>query len=124
MFEHATMTAPMRSGERRSSNRRSILAILAIFAMAILAKDLTLETPLMAGDEYGYFAPVQTFPDLSARFAVDPYLPRYYSPAFTVLGTALSRVSQRPEVLLKIVHTAGFVGIVLVFLAGILIGSS
>ena len=100
-----------------SWRRWSILAILTIVATAILAKDLTLETPLMAGDEYGYFAPVQTFPDLSARFAVDPYLPRYYSPAFTVVGTALSRVSQRPEVLLKVVHTAGFVGIVLVFLA-------
>src|SRR6185437_5934289 len=80
-------------------------------------RNLVLESPLMAGDEYGYFAPVQTFPDLSARFAVDPYLPRYYSPTFTVVGAALSRLSTRPELLLKVVYSAGFVAIVLMFLA-------
>jgi len=91
--------------------------VLAVVGSLILARNLLLESPLMAGDEYGYFAPVQTFPNLSERFAVDPYLPRYYSPLFSAYGAALAIVSSRPELLLKALNTAGFIAVVLLFLA-------
>ena len=97
--------------------RRQIVIVLTIVGALLLAKNLMLESPLMAGDEYGYFAPSQTFPNLSERFAGDPYIPRYYSPVLSACGALLAVISNHPELLLKIFNTVAFVSIVLVFLA-------
>src|ERR1700754_3088460 len=70
-----------RWGFLRPDGRR-IAPLLLIVVSIILARNLLLESPLMAGDEYAYFAAAQTFPHSGERFAFDPYLPRIYSPAF------------------------------------------
>jgi phosphoglycerol transferase len=62
----------------------------------------------MAGDEYAYFAAAQTFPHSAERFTYDPYLPRIYSPVFAVYGRMLFSLSDRPELLLKVLNTACF----------------
>src|SRR6187200_496317 len=100
----------------REQLKISIAAMLVLVAAAILARNLSLESPLMAGDEYAYFAAAQTFPNSGERFASDPYLPRIYSPAFAAYGSVLVRLSDRPALVMKVLNTLSFVLTTLLFL--------
>src|SRR5207244_3702618 len=77
---------------------------------------LALESPLMSGDEYAYFAAAQTFPDSAERYASDQYLPRIYSPVFAAYGRTFFSLSDRPELLLKALNTICFALTTLLFL--------
>ena len=95
---------------------RVIAPLLFVLATIILLRNLALDSPLMAGDEYAYFAAAQTFPDSAERFAFDPYLPRIYSPVFAAYGGLLASLSARPELLMKALNTVAFVRLTLLFL--------
>jgi hypothetical protein len=100
----------------RSLNRTTWIALLAVLATVILLRNLALDSPLMAGDEYAYFAAAQTFPDTAARYDRDPSLPRIYSPVFAAYGRTLALVSPRPELLMKALNTLCFALTALLFL--------
>src|SRR3954470_15700816 len=80
---------------------RIIAVLIGVVTALVLLRNLILDSPLMAGDEYAYFAAAQMFPDAALRYAGDPYLPQIYSPVFAGLGRALFAVSDRPELLMK-----------------------
>jgi phosphoglycerol transferase len=96
--------------------RTRVATILVILTTIILLRNLALESPLMAGDEYAYFAAAQTFPHSAERFAYDPHLPRIYSPVFAAYGRILFSLSDRPELLLKALNTVCFALTTLLFL--------
>jgi phosphoglycerol transferase len=87
---------------------RRVAPLLLIVVSILLARNLLLESPLMAGDEYAYFAAAQTFPNSAERFAFDPYLPRVYNPVFAAYGSLMVQLSNRPELLLKTFNTVAF----------------
>ena len=94
-----------------------LAALLVLIPAIILARNLTVENPLLSGDEYAYFAAAETFPHSSERFAVDPFLPRIYSPVFAAYGRVWFALSDRPELLMKVVNTLAFVATMALFLA-------
>jgi phosphoglycerol transferase len=102
----------------RSENRRRtrVATVLAILTTIILLRNLALESPIMAGDEYKYFAAAQTFPRTAERFISDPYLPRINSPVFAAYGRALFSLSDRPELLLKALNAVCFALTTVLFL--------
>jgi phosphoglycerol transferase len=96
---------------------RGCVAVLVILLTTlILVRNLALDSPLMAGDEYAYLAEAQTFPDSAGRYASDPYLPRVYSPVFAAYGRMFFSLSDRPDLLLKALNTVCFVLTTLLFL--------
>jgi phosphoglycerol transferase len=95
---------------------RLLVALFIIAAMLLVLRNLAFDSPLMAGDEYAYAAAAQTFPDPSARFAGDSYLPRIYSPVFSGYGRLLFGLSPRPEYLIKVLNVLAFVGATALFL--------
>jgi len=94
-----------------------ITTFYVIVATLLLLRNVALESPLMAGDEYAYFAAAQTFPHSAERFISDPHLPRIYSPVFAAYGHALFAAASRPEYLMKALNVLAFAGAVAVFLS-------
>ena len=87
---------------------RWIVTFFMLGAAILLLRNLALDSPLMPGDEYAYFAAAQTFPDSAERFRADPYLPRIYSPMFAGYGRVLNSLSPRPEHLMKVLNVLAF----------------
>jgi phosphoglycerol transferase len=115
---HLTNPPIQRQSARVSEyqGRTRVATILVILTTIILLRNLALESPLMAGDEYAYFAAAQTFPHSEERFSSDPYLPRIYSPVFAAYGRILFSLSDHPELLLKALNTVSFLLTTLLFL--------
>jgi hypothetical protein len=96
--------------------RGCVAVLLVLLTTLILVRNLALDSPLMAGDEYAYLAEAQTFPDSADRYASDPYLPRVYSPVFAAYGRLFFSLSDRPDLLLKALNTVCFALTTLLFL--------
>jgi phosphoglycerol transferase len=96
--------------------RQCVAVLLILLTTLMLVRNLALESPLMAGDEYAYLAEAQTFPDSAGRYASDPYLPRVYSPVFAAYGRMFFSLSDRPDLLLKALNTVCFALTTLLFL--------
>ena len=105
--------SPLRSNGDKA---RCVAVLLTIVTTLLLVRNLALESPLMSGDEYAYFAAAQTFPDSAERYASDQYLPRIYSPVFAAYGRTFFSLSDRPELLLKALNTICFALTTLLFL--------
>src|SRR5688500_5888571 len=89
---------------------------MVVATTTLLVRNLALDSPVMGGDEYAYFAAAQTFPDSVARHVNDPYLQRIYSPVFAAYGRMLFLLSDRPELLLKALSSVCFALTTLLFL--------
>jgi phosphoglycerol transferase len=96
--------------------RTLIAAMLVIVTTSVLIRNLAVDSPVMGGDEYAYFAEAQTFPDSAQRHINDPYLQAIYSPVFAAYGRMLFSLSDRPELLLKALNTLCFALTTLLFL--------
>ena len=96
--------------------RTLVAALLVVLTTTILVRNLALDSPVMGGDEYAYFAAAQTFPDSAQRHLNDPYLQSIYSPVFAAYGRVLFSLSDRPELLLKALNTVCFALTTLLFL--------
>ncbi len=105
------------AGSRTDLRARWIAGLFMLVSTVLLVRNLALDSPLMAGDEYAYQAAAQGFPHSAERFASDPYLPRIYSPVFAAYGRALFSLTDRPELLIKVLNTLAFVLAVLIYLS-------
>jgi hypothetical protein len=100
-----------------SSTTRWITALFVLASTLLLLRNLALDSPLMAGDEYAYYSAAQTFPNPDSRASTDQYLPRIYSPVFAGYGRLLFGFSARPELPMKVLNTLAFILTVLLYLA-------
>ena len=100
-----------------SSTTRWITALFVLASALLLVRNLALDSPLMAGDEYAYYSAAETFPNPASRSSTDQYLPKIYSPVFAGYGRLLFGLSSQPELLLKVLNTLAFILTTLLYLA-------
>jgi phosphoglycerol transferase len=96
-------------------------AALAAVVLFLILRNLALTSPVMAGDEYAYYAAAKVFPNSSVAHVNDPLLQKIYSPLFTGLGHLFFMVSATPEALMKVVNSTAF-GLTALLFAALLWG--
>jgi phosphoglycerol transferase len=102
-------------------SNRGLLSSAALVSVVtfLILRNLALHSPVMAGDEYAYYAAAKMFPDASLAYINDPFLQKIYSPLFSGLGYLLFTASSTPEVLMKVVNSIAF-GLTALLFAGML----
>lgn len=89
----------------------SMLAIVlpvVLITICILVRNLALAGPLLAGDEYAYYALSRNLRNIPALSARDPLIQLVVDPVFLVFGKLFFLISDNPDALLKMFNALAF----------------
>jgi phosphoglycerol transferase len=82
------------NGNAKSSGQVTVAVfgcLLAASLVALMIKNISLGSPIMAGDEYAYFAQAREFPSVDAIMAYDPTIQRTDNILYLWVGSLLWR---------------------------------
>ena len=115
---HDGLTISMRSSDFRLADLVFTCLLVAVL-VALIVKNISLGSPIMAGDEYAYFAQAREFPTIDAIVSYDPTIQRTNNTLYLWIGSLLWRYSGQPALIMRVIQSVLYVlAIVVVFALG------
>ena len=115
---HDGLTISMRSSDFQLPDLVFTCLLVAVL-VALIVKNISLGSPIMAGDEYAYFAQAREFPTIDAIVSYDPTIQRTNNTLYLWIGSLLWRYSGQPALIMRVIQSVLYVlAIVVVFALG------
>ena len=110
------LTISMRSSDFRLADLVFTCLLVAVL-VALIVKNISLGSPIMAGDEYAYFAQAREFPTIDAIVSYDPTIQRTNNTLYLWIGSLLWRYSGQPALIMRVIQSVLYVLVIVVVFA-------
>lgn len=100
-------------GPGQQSSWWTILLAVVLLTIGLLFRNLALQSPVMSGDEYAYYASARVLRNVPGLATRDPYLQLVGDPVFLAIGRLFFKLTPNPELLMKVFNALAFASCVL-----------